>query len=108
MENIFWYIVMGLVAVVGLYAAYIQIRIKRSGIEAEAEVIDVREEWDVASEPHTLKYTYVVAYRNAQGEQVTAALGGLSDSKKDLETGDRILVRYLPDKQEYPIMTKKL
>ena len=35
-----------------------------------------------------------------------ATLGGLSDTNKDLRTGDRILIKYLKDKQDYPILVK--
>ncbi len=101
-------IILTAVVLVGGYAIVIQILTKKKGIETEAVVTNVRESWDHHGEHATLSYTYSVEFRNEDGETVVTALGGLSDAKKDLEVGDRIVIKYLKDKQEYPIMVRKL
>ena len=102
------YIVIGFVAIVGIYTAYLQIRTRKSGIETEATVVDVREKWVREGDGDSLEYTYVVSYKNREGEKVEAALATVSNGKKNLEIGDRITVRYLPERQDYPVMTGRL
>ncbi len=106
--DLFSIIVIALVVLVGAYAIYIHIKTKKQGLEAEAVVTGIRESWDRTGDVDSLSYTYTVEYENFAGQTVTAALGGLSDGKKDLREGDRILVKYLKEKQDYPIMIKKL
>ncbi len=55
--DLFSIIVIAAVALVGGYAVYIQIRTKRSGIEAEAVVTDVRERWERTGDTDSLCYT---------------------------------------------------
>ena len=100
------YIIIAVVAVVGLYAAYIQIKTKRQGIEVQAQVVNVSEEWENDGDTHSLVYKYTVQYRTIDGETVTTGLGGMSNSNKHLQVGDIITVRYLPEKQNYPIMVR--
>ena len=99
-------IIITLVAVVGLYAAYIQIKTKRQGIETQAQVMDVIKEWNHDGDSPSLEYKYVIKYTNKAGEVITTCLGGMMNNNKELEPGDLITVRYLPYKQEYPIMVK--
>ena len=106
--NLFSIIVIAIVVLVGAYAIYIHIKTKKQGLEAEAVVTGVQESWERTGDADHLCYTYTVEYENFAGQKVTAALGGLSDGKKDLHQGDRILVKYLKEKQDYPIMVKKL
>ena len=106
--DLFSVIVIVAVILVGGYAAYVQIRTKRNGIETDAVVTDIRESWERTGDTDSLCYTYTVEYRNYEGRTVTAALGGMSDARKDLDVGDRIRIRYLKNKQDYPIMVKKL
>ena len=106
--NAFTVIIIAVVVLVGGYAVYIQIKTKRKGIETEATVTGIKESWERIGDADSLCYTYVVEYKNYEGRTVTAALGGLSDTKKDLLEGDRILIRYLKEKQDYPILVRKL
>ena len=102
-------VIVAFVAAVGGYAAYIQIRARRNGIETVAVVTGVKEEWErTAEDIDSIGYTYTVEYKNFDGVTVAAALGGLSNAKKDLREGDRIVIRYLKDRQDYPIMVRKL
>ena len=104
--DLFAVIIITIVAVLAVYAVYIQIKTKKSGYEAEAVVVDVAESWDRTGDDYFLEYKYTVEYTNYEGQTVTAALGGLTRSNKHLEVGDRIKIKYLKNKQEYPIMVK--
>ena len=106
--DLFCVIVIAIVVLVGAYAVYIQIRTIRKGIETEAVVVGVRKTWDCTGDADFLSYTYTVEYRNFEGRTVTAALGGLTDSNKNLSEGDRIVIKYLKEKQDYQILVKKV
>ncbi|MCR5135116.1 MAG: hypothetical protein K6B12_05700 [Clostridiales bacterium] len=106
--DLFAVIIIAVVVLVGGYALYIQIKTKRKGIETEAEIINVTERWDRTDDFDTLCYDYTVEYTNDEGKTITAALGGMSDANKHLQAGDRIVIKYLKEKQEYPLLVKKL
>lgn len=106
--DLFAIIIIAAVVLVGGYALFVQIKIKRKGIETEAVVTNVTETWERIDEHDTLCFDYTVEYCNFEGKTVTAALGGLSDANKHLHVGDRIMVKYLKEKQDYPILVKKL
>ena len=106
--DLFSIIIIVFVVLVGGYAAYIQIKTKKNGIEAEAVVTDVTESWERNGDSDSLCYSYTVEYKNSEGKTVTAALGSMSNMKKDLDVGDRIVVKYLKDRQDYPVLVKKL
>ena len=106
--DLFSIIVIVVVALVGCYALYVQIKTKRKGIEAEAVVTGVSESWERVDEHDELCYSYTVQYENFEGTPVTAALGGMSNSNKHLNVGDRIMIKYLKERQDYPVLVKKL
>lgn len=101
-------LIIAVVALAGGYAAYLQIKIKRHGVEADAVVINVKENWERIGDSDSLCYTYIVEYKNCDGTMITAALGGMSNTNKKLHAGDRIRIKYLKDKQDYPIWVKRL
>ena len=102
--DMFSIIIIAIVVLVGGYAAYVQIRTRRKGIETEAVVTNVKESWERIDDHDTLCFTYTVEYINFEGETVTAALGGMSNANRHLNVGDRIKIKYLKEKQDYPIM----
>ena len=107
--DLFAIIVIAAVVLVGGYALYIQIKTKRKGIETEAVVTNVTETWERTGDYNdSLSYGYTVEYTNEEGETIMTGLGGLTDMNKHLQVGDRIVVKYLKEKQEYPILVKKL
>ena len=106
--DLFAIIIIAVVVLVGGYAAYLQIRTRRRGIETRAVVIGVTERWERTGDSDSLCYSYTVEYTNFEGTVVTAALGGMTSADRHLSQGDCILIRYLKDRQDYPIMVKKL
>ena len=57
-------------------------------------------------EPWTPSITedYYITYTNQEGKTVEAMLSNPGDHK--FEEGDRLRIKYLPDKQEYPVMVE--
>lgn len=106
--DLFAIIVIAAVVLVGGYALFVQIKTRMKGIETEAVVTNVTETWERIDDHDTLCFNYTVEYCNFEGKTVTTALGGLSDANKHLQVGDRIVIKYLKEKQEYPILVKKL
>ena len=100
-------IVIAFVVIVGIYTLYLRIKTRKQGIETEAVVTDVVEQWERSGDSDTLCYYYTVEYKNYEGETVTARLGRISNTKTDLNVGDCIMIRYLKDKQGYPVMSRK-
>ena len=47
---------------------------------------------------------YYITYTNQEGKTVEAMLSNPGDHK--FEEGDRLRIKYLPDKQEYPVMVE--
>lgn len=86
----------------------IHVRMLRKGIRTEAVVIKVVGRWErvgIGSEWSLgLQYHYTVRYRNLEGETVTAELGGLflATGFERFCCGDRVMIRYLKEKQDRP------
>ena len=105
--DLFSIIVIAVVALVGVYAVYIQIKTRKNGIETEAVIINVKETWDDDGDSHSLSYKYTVEYTNFEGKKVAAALGRMTNSDLKLGEGDRVTIKYLKDKQDYQILAEK-
>ena len=101
-------IVIAFVVIVGIYTLFLRIKTKKQGVETEAVVTDVTEQWERTGDTDSLCYYYTVEYKNYEGKTVAARLGRVSNTKTDLEVGDYIMIRYLKDKQGYPVMVRKL
>jgi hypothetical protein len=90
-------IILGVVAGVAVFMAC-KIRItKKNGIEAEAVVSNVTEETTMDSDGSNTSYTYYVRYTGADGEEREAKITNVG-FKKGPEIGDRIRIKYLPEK----------
>ena len=53
-----------------------------------------------------MKEEYYIAYKNQEGETVEAMLTNPGDHT--FKVGDRLRIRYLPDRQDYPVLVKIL
>ncbi len=95
-----------LIACGGIWAYFFTKKVKREGIETDAAVCRIDKHEHTDSEGHTSwSEELVINYVNQEGELVEATL---SNPKKGLRLGSRIRIRYLPDRQEYPVMTEIL
>lgn len=91
-----------LIVIGGIYAFIVSKKVKSEGIETTAVVSRVVET-ETTDLDHLTKtsYTHYIRYTNQAGEQVEAVLSNPSD---ELSVGTRIRIKYLPDRQEYPVM----
>ena len=105
----FKYIFIGffvLIAIGALWAYVVTNKVKKHGIETEAVVsrIEVQESLDSDNCVSRTEKCYV-SYVNQNGETVEAVL---SNPKKGLKQGSRLKIKYLPEKQEYPVLIEIL
>ena len=79
-------------------------KVKKEGIEADAFVsrIDVEESTDSDGMTSTTE-KYIVRYTGQDGKQIEARL---ANPRKGLVMGDRIKVKYLPEKPKYAVMVE--
>ncbi|MBQ9346147.1 MAG: DUF3592 domain-containing protein [Oscillibacter sp.] len=97
------------VAALLIYRFAMWARVKAKGIEADAEVTGVREKESTDSDGSpTISAFYQVRYRTQTGEFVEAELKFITQNRQKLAAGDRIKVKYLPERPDYPVMTEKL
>ena len=105
----FKYIFIGffvLIAIGALWAYVVTNKVKKHGIETEAVVsrIEVQESLDSDNCVSRTEKCYV-SYVNQNGETVEAVL---SNPKKGLKQGSKLKIKYLPEKQEYPVLIEIL
>ena len=85
-------------------------RTKRNGIEAEAVVTRAEKKWRSSAVGYGKSYRYTVKYRTTEGTAVSAELSGFgtTGSIRKFCCGDRILIKYLPNRPERPLYIKML
>ena len=98
--------IIALIAGSFIYAMIYIARVKRYGTEAEAYVSRLEEHESIdADGACSTYYDVYVIYRTQEGRQVE---GTLSNPKNRLKEGDRLLIRYLPGKENIPVLTRIL
>ena len=78
--------------------------IKKNGVEADAVISRIKENEtlnDYGSVDHS--YIYYVKYTAQDGQLVEARLGG---APRLTRVGDRVRIKYLPEKPKYAIIIK--
>ena len=105
----FKYIFIGffvLIAIGALWAYVVTNKVKKHGIETEAVVsrIEVQESLDSDNCVSRTEKCHV-SYVNQNGKSVEAVL---SNPKKGLKQGSRLIIKYLPEKQDYPVLIEIL
>ena len=102
-------IIVVLLVIAGIYAFMSFNKIKKNGIETEAEVsrIEVERTQSINHdidmiETETTKH-YYVKYKNENGEEIESLL---SNPKMGLQEGDIIKIKYLPEKTKNVIRVK--
>ena len=111
MFEILFGVVLALFVVGGIWAFFVTRKVKNDGIETFAVVSRIEEHvWsgDVsdAAYPNTVTEVYYITYTNQDGQTVEALLSNPGDLK--LEVGSRMKIKYLPDRQDYPVMVGEL
>ena len=86
-------------------------KVKENGIETEAVVTRIEERiWsgmhgDVITRD-SVTYDYYITYTNRDGQSVEAMLTNFGNLS--FQEGDRMRIKYLPDRQDYPVFVKIL
>lgn len=104
-------IILLLFAIGGIWAFVVTRKVKKEGIETEAVVTRVElHEWsEMAGDtyfPDSYTEEYYVTFTNSDGQAVESMLTNEGDNK--FKKGDRLKIRYLPDRQDYPVLIEKL
>ena len=95
----------------GIWAFAVTKKVKNEGIETDAVVsrVEVRE-WNGTIADHwadnNVTEDYYITYTDQEGCPVEALLSNPGDYT--FVEGDRIRIRYLPDRKEYPVLVKIL
>ena len=107
------YIIIGVILLIvvagGIYAFISYNKIKKNGIEAEAEVsrINVERTERIDNDTNMIETetskTYYVKYKNENGEEIESLL---SNPKMGLKEGDIIKIKYLPENTKNVIRVK--
>ncbi len=78
-------------------------RVRMMGIEADAEVTRMEEHETIDSDGlHSEYYDAYVRFQAQDGRTVNACL---ANSICSLNVGDWVKIRYIPGKEDYPVMT---
>ena len=89
-----------------LYAFFWIWRVKKNGIEADAVVTErVEHESTDADGITSISYTFRVRYQTQEGWPVEATL---ANPKSKLQVGNRVKIRYLPNRTDYPVLIQIL
>ena len=113
--NIFFAVVAVLILAVIVYKIIMNRKIRQNGMDADAVIsrIEVDTSTDADGDTTTTE-TYYVTYVNQEGQTVEAQLGNPSINieifgKKyhSMKKGDKLHVKYLPEKPEYVVSVKK-
>ena len=92
-----------------VYAVYVRRKIQTEGVETNAVVtsVETRDSTDADGFTST-EFYYRVRYQNQAGESVDGVLQFFMVGRKNLQVGDWVKIKYLPDRPQQPVMTEKL
>ena len=77
--------------------------IKKNGVETDAVVSRIKESETTDDNGNVeTNYTYYVTYRTEDGQEIEAKLGKL-DRFDRFHKGDRVRIKYIPEKPKYVI-----
>ena len=111
MFEIIFILILAAFVIGGIWAFVVTKKTKKEGIETDALVSRVElHEWsggigDVGTQD-TISEDYYITYANQKGQTVEALLSNPGDHK--FKEGDKIRIKYLPNRQDYPVLAKIL
>ena len=100
-----YYVIIAAVAVIGV-VLYVKryMAIKKNGVEADAVVSRIKEvETQNDDGSYDTSYTYYVKFTTQDGQAVEAKLG---NAPRFTREGDKLRVKYLPEKPKNVILVK--
>lgn len=99
-----------LFALGGIWAFVVTKKVKKEGYETDATISRIElQEWSggiEAWEHGSVTKDYYITFTNHKGQTVEALLSNPGDH--EFKKGDRIRIKYLPDRQDYPVLVKIL
>lgn len=99
-------IILAAFAAGGIWAFVVSKKVKEKGIETDAVVSRVElHEWSSGTGEWAgtdITEDYYVTYSNQEGQTVEALLTNPGD--RTFKEGDRMRIKYLPDRQDYPVL----
>ncbi len=103
--------VLALFAIGGIWAFIVTKKVKKEGYQTEASVSRIElHEWSGGTGDtwagSEVTEEYYVTYRNRKGQIVEALLSNPGDHT--FKVGDRMVIKYLPDREEYPVLVEIL
>lgn len=107
MFEVVFIVILAAFAIGGIWAFVFSKKVKKEGIETDAVISRVeRREWSGGTGDlwagDSFTYDYYIVYTNQVGQTVEALLSNPGDHT--FEIGDRMKIRYIPDRQEYPVL----
>ena len=109
MFEIIFIIILAAFAAGGIWAFVVTKKVKKEGIETDALVSRVElHTWSGGTGDtetrDTVTEDYYITYTNQEGQAVEALLS--NPGNHTFKKGDKITIKYLPDRQEYPVLVK--
>ena len=103
-------IILAAFAAGGVWAFVVTKKTKKEGIETDAVVSRIElHEWSNTGETwvqNDVTEEYYITYTDHNGRTVEAMLSNPGDHT--FKVGDRMKIKYMPDREEYPVMVKIL
>ena len=93
----------------GLWAFVVSKKVKNEGIEADAVVSRIeRREWSggAGEAYNSITEDYYITYTDQQGQATESLLS--NPGSHTFKEGDRIRIKYLPDRKDYPVLVEIL
>ena len=104
-------IILAAFAIGGIWAFVFSKKVKKEGIETDAVVSRVElHEWGGGTGDtwahDNITEEYYITYVNQEGQTVEALLSNPGDHT--FKEGDKLKIKYLPDRLEYPVLVRIL
>lgn len=90
---------------VAVYVIYNNLNTKRNGIKANAVVTRIEEQLTADSDGSSVNYYIYVEYTDATGKVQEAKI--TNQGFKAFEVGDKLLIKYLPEKPHVAVWVKE-
>ena len=111
MSEAVFIVILAVFAIGGIWAFAVSKKVKKEGIETEAVVSRVEiHEWTGGTgdtwAQNNVTEEYYITYTNQEGQTVEAML--TNPVSNTFKKGDRIKIKYLPGRQDYPVLVEIL
>lgn len=103
MFEIVFAVILAAFVIGGIWAFAVTKKVKKEGIETDALVSRVElHEWGDIETHGSVTEEYYITYTDQDGRATEAMLS--NPGSHQFKEGDRIRIKYLPDRKEYPVL----